>query len=261
MLGAAVTAGWSYPQRFWLAAIVMFLAFLVTWFSSAEPAKRIQLSEHKPEEHHEEKKQSFGLGKVLLSTFGMYLLILVLSSAANNGLNNQIANILPNVYGIDQATTSGLISLAGLLNIAFLVVAGAWMGRKGPMSVFVTGNVFRLVGALGLAIVGMVAQSPLLIVAAFVQLFYQGNPLVRLTQPALAVRFATIPTGAATGWVIAASAAGSFIGSLLGGFLADAFGFNSITWMAAIAAGLAVLLIIVSLLPAERRKQAAEGSV
>jgi predicted MFS family arabinose efflux permease len=261
MLGAAAAAGWSYPQRFWLSAAVMLLAFVVTWFSSAGPAKRIQLPEDKADEHHAEKKQSFGLGKVLLSTFGMYLLILILSSTANNGLNNQIANILPNVYGIDEATTSSLISLAGLLNIAFLLVAGAWMGRKGPMPIFVTGNVFRLVGALGLAIVGMVVQSPLLIVAALMQLFYQGNPLVRLTQPALAVRFATIPAGAASGWVIAASAAGSFIGSLLGGFLADALGFNSINWMAAIAAGLAVLLIIVSLLPAERKKKAEEAAV
>jgi len=260
MLGAAVTAGWSYPHRFWMAAIVMFLAFLITWFSSKKPAERIQLPEDQPEELHEQKKQSFGLGKVLFSTFGMYLLILVLSSTANNGFNNQVANILPNVYGIDQATTSGLISLAGLLNIGFLLGAGAWMGRKGPMSVFVAGNVFRLVGALGLAIVGMLAQSPLLIVVALVQLFYQGNPLVRLTQPSLAVRFATIPAGAASGWVIAASAAGSFIGSLLGGFLADALGFNSITWMAAIAAGLAVLLIIVNLLPAYQRKKAEEAA-
>jgi predicted MFS family arabinose efflux permease len=133
------------------------------------------------------------------------------------------------------------------------------MGRKGPMPVFVTGNLFRLVGGLGLAVLGMAAQSPLLIVAAFMQLFYQGNPLVRLTQPALAVRFATIPVGAASGWVIAASAAGSFLGSLIGGFLADAVGFNAINWMAAIAAGLAVLLIVVSLLPAERKKRAEEA--
>ena len=121
------------------------------------------------------------------------------------------------------------------------------------MPVFVTGNLFRLVGGLGLAILGMAAQSPLLIVVALMQLFYQGNPLVRLTQPALAVRFATIPAGAA-------SAAGSFLGSLLGGFLADAVGFNAINWMAAIAAGLAVLLIVVSLLPADRKLKAEEAA-
>jgi predicted MFS family arabinose efflux permease len=259
LLGAAAAAGGSFVQGFWLAAVVMFLAFLITWFSSKKPAERIQLLEDTPADD-KEKKQSFGLGKVLFSMFGMYLLILTLSSLANNGLNNQIANILPNVFGADQATVSGLISLAGLLNIAFLLAAGAWMGRKGPMPVFLTGNAFRLVGGLGLAILGMAAKSPLLIVAAFMQLFYQGNPLVRLTQPALAVRFATIPAGAASGWVIAASAMGSFLGSLLGGYLADSIGFNAINWMAAIAAGLAVLLIVVSLLPAYRKLQPGESA-
>jgi len=259
LLGAVAAAGGSFVQGFWLAAVVLFFASLITWFSSKEPAERIQLPEAAPADD-EEKKQSSGLGKILFSMFGMYLLILTLSSLANNGLNNQIANILPNVFGIEPTTTSALISLAGLLNIGFLLAAGAWMGRKGPMPVFVAGNVFRLVGGLGLAILGMATQSPLLIVVAFMQLFYQGNPLVRLTQPALAVRFASIPAGAASGWVIVASAMGSFLGSLLGGYLADSIGFNAISWMAAIAAGLAVVLIVVSLLPAYRKLQPEEAS-
>lgn len=260
ILGAAAAAGMSYSGRFWIAAAVMLVAFLVTWFSSAGPAKRIQLLEDKPDEHHEEAKKSTGLRGILLSTFGMYLLILILSSVANNGINNQIANILPNVYGIDETTTSGLISLAGLLNIVLFLAAGAWMGRSGAMPGFAMGNVLRLVGALGMAILGLVANAPILIVVAFMQLLYQGNPFVRLTQPSIAVRFATIPAGAASGWVIGASAIGSFIGSVVGGFLADSVGFNAINWMAAAAAGLAVVLIVVSLLPAERKKKAEEAA-
>ncbi len=260
MLGAAAAAGWSYPQRFWLAGAVMLLAFLATWFSSGEPAKRIQLPEDKADEHHEEKKKSFGLGGVLFSTFGLYLLILILSSVANNGINNQIANILPNVYGIDQTTTSGLISLAGLLNIAIFFVAGAWMGRSGAMTPFAVGNLARLVGALGLAVLGLVANSPVLLVAAFMQLLYQGNPFVRLTQPVVAVRFATIPAGAASGWVIGASAIGSFLGSVIGGFLADSVGFNAINWMGVIAAGAAVALLFIGLWPAERKKRKEEAA-
>ena len=69
------------------------------------------------------------------------------------------------------------------------------------------------------------------------QIMYQSNPFVRLTQPVVAMRFATIPAGQASGWVIAAAAAGSFIGSLIGGFLADSVGFNAINWMGAIAVG------------------------
>ncbi len=65
-----------------------------------------------PEVEETVKARNTGIKGVLFSTFGVYLLILILSSVANNGINNQIANILPNVYGIDQATTSAL-DLAG----------------------------------------------------------------------------------------------------------------------------------------------------
>jgi predicted MFS family arabinose efflux permease len=261
LLAAAARAGWSYTQRFWLAAAVMALAFLVTWFTSAKPEQRIRAAGAKANEKAEQgEAKKVGLRAVLLSTFGVYLLVLILSSVANNGINNQIANIMPNVYGIDAATTSALISLAGVLNIVFFFAAGAWMGRSGAMPSFMMGNVLRLVGALGLAVLGMAANAPVLIVVAFMQILYQGAPFVRLTQPVVAVRFATIAAGAASGWVIGASALGSFFGSVLGGFLADGVGFNAINWMGAIAAGLAVLLIVVNLWPAERKKREEEAA-
>jgi len=60
--------------------------------------------------------------------------------------------------------------------------------------------------------------------------------------------------------VIGASAIGSFLGSVLGGMLADKVGFNAINWMAAIAAGLAVLLIFIVMWPAERKKRTEESA-
>jgi len=258
MMAAAANAGMGFDARFMIAAAVMLICFVITWFSSAKPAKRIILQEDKPDEAHEDAKKSIGLKQVFISTFGLYLLILILSSTGNNGINAQIANILPNVYGIDEATTSSLISLAGLLNILFFFVAGAWLSRSGAMPDFTTGNIMRLVGAIGLAVLGLAAKSPILLVAASMQIFYQANPFVRLTQSVLAMRFSSIPPGQASGWVIAAAAFGSFLGSLIGGWLADAVGFNAINWMGAIAVGVAVLLIFIGLWPAERKKRAEE---
>jgi len=262
IMGAAAAAGMSYSNRFWIAAGVMLLAGIVTWVGSGKAAAQIQVAANANNNADEstDKPKSTGLGSVLFSTFGVVLLILILSSVASNGINNQIANILPNVYGIDEATTSGLISLAGLLNIIFFFVAGWWMGRSGAMPDFIIGNVLRLAGALGLALLGMVSGSPILLVAASMQLLYQGLPFVRLTQPVVAIRFATIPAGAASGWVLGASAIGSFVGSVVGGWLADKVGFNAINWMGAIAGGAAVLLVFIVLLPAERRKRAAENA-
>ncbi len=198
---------------------------------------------------------------MLFSTFGIYLLILVSSSIASNGINNQIANILPNVYGLTEAATSGLISLAGLLNIGVFFLAGWWMGRSGIMAPFAMGQIARLAGSLGMAVLGLITQStPLIMVAISMQVLYQGMPFIRLTQPVGAIRFSTISAGQASGWVIGASAVGSFVGSVLGGWLADKVGFNAINWMGAVAAGLAVLLTFIVIFPADRRirKEAAE---
>lgn len=256
----AAAASTDYSTRFWLAGGFILVCFVVTWFATAVPAKRIVMHEDKSDPQQEIQKKSFGLKQVLISNFGLFLLILVLSSLGNNGINAQIANIMPKVYGMDQATTSSLISLAGLINIAFFVVAGAWLGRSSALPVFTTGNVLRLVGALLMAVIGMMSKSPILLAAAAMQVMYQSNPFVRLTQPVVAMRYATVPAGQATGWVIAAAAAGSFFGSLIGGWLADAVGFNAINWMGAIAVGASVALLVFGLWPSERKKRAEEAA-
>ena len=258
LLAVAVSANLGFSARFTIAAIFMLVSAILTWFTTAKPAERIALPEDKPAEAVSDPKKSFGLRQVLFSTFGMTLLILTLSSVGNNGINAQIANIMPNVYGADQQTTSALISLAGLLNIVFFIVAGRWMARSGSMSVLTGATVIRLVGALGMALIGLLASELLLVAALFVLIFYQGNAFNRISQGVVGMRFATIPAGETSGWVIAASAAGSFLGALIGGYLASSIGFNAINWMAAIAVGVALLLLVLFLWPAERRKRAEE---
>jgi predicted MFS family arabinose efflux permease len=249
----------SYEARFWIAAGVILIIFLIVWPTSAKPAAKIQTADSSP---GDVQSKSSGLKQILVSTFGVYLLVLILSSVGNNGINNQIANIFPNVYGIDSATTSALISVAGLLNIIFYIVAGRWMARSGAMPDFTFGTIIRLVGTLGLALLGLLTKNaPLLLVAISMQLLYQSNAFIRFTQPVLGVRFSTLGPGSASGWVIGAAAIGSFIGSLLGGWLADAVGYNAINWMATIAIGIAMALVIFSLWPAERKKRAEENAV
>ena len=260
ILALAVTANLDFSARFLIAAGFMLICAILTWFTTAEPAKRIVLQEDKPDEQHEEKNRSFGLKQVLFSSFGLTLLILTLSSVGNNGINAQIANILPNVYGMDQQTTSALISLAGLFNIGLFIVAGRWMARSGGMTVQTGATVIRLIGALGMALVGLMANAPILLAAAFMQILYQSNPFSRISQGVVGMRFTTIPAGETSGWVIAASAAGSFLGALIGGFLASSIGFNAINWMAVIAVGAALLLLVLFLWPAERKKSTTEAT-
>ena len=252
LLLAAVT-GWSFSARFWLGAAIAGASFAVVLLTSAGVDRRLQNHIDATEASDTIEIQKASLRQVFFSMFGVFILVLTLSSVANNGINNQISNIMPNVYGIDEQTTATLISLAGLLNILLFFPAGRWMGSSGAFAPFAAGVIARFVGALGMGLVGLMTDTPVLLAAAFMQIVYQSNPFARLAQSTLAVRFAAFPAGAASGWVIAASAFGSFIGSVLGGFLADELGFNSIAFMAAIAAGAAVALIVLVLAPANRR--------
>ena len=265
-LGAANRAGWEFTSMFWLAAVMLFGAFLVTWFTSAGPARRIaevldEAGGGGAGDTARSQPSSVSLRAVLFSAFGLFLAISVFTSIANNGINSQIANILPNVYGISAEGVSALVALAGLLNIVLFIPAGRMMARRGAYDVYRLGVILRLGGALGMAVVGAVANSAELIAVAFMQLLYQGSPFARLAQPGTAMRFATFSAGIANGWLIAASAVGSLIGSLGGGFLADKFGFNSVNWFGAGAAAVSVLLLIVWLTPINRaQREAAPAS-
>jgi predicted MFS family arabinose efflux permease len=247
----AAVAAWSFSNRFWLGAAVAALSFVIVWLTSrgvSERLKRATSQNDSSGDAHDRKK--IGLKQVLLSTFGIYFAVLVLTSVASNGVNAQIANIMPNVYGIDAKTTSALISLAGLLNIVLYFPVGRWMARKGPFSPFMTGVAARMMAGLGMGTVGLMTDNKVLLGAAFMQLMYQAAPFVRLPQAGLAVRFASFPAGQANGWVIAASALGSFVGALLGGYLAKEFGYNSINWMAAIAGAGSFAILFIWLRPA-----------
>ena len=257
---ASIT-GWSFANRFWLGAGIVALSFVVVWFTTADVSQRLKhATAGDVTVNADGGRKKIGLKQVLISTFGIYFAVLVFTSIANNGVNAQIANIMPNVYGIDAKTTSALISLAGLLNIILYFPAGRWMARKGPFPPFMAGIVGRMIAGLGMGAVGLMTDNKALLGAAFMQLMYQAAPFVRLAQPGLAVRFASFPAGQASGWVIAGSAIGSFVGSLLGGYLADAFGYNAVNWMAGAAGAGAVLILFMWLRPAEKRMRNGEKS-
>jgi MFS family permease len=263
MMGAAIAAGWSYPQRFWLAAAFLFVLFIFVWGGSAKATRRLHATMYDPTTPNETDQKATvdsadhpSLKNILLSNFGLFTLIMILSSINNNGVGSQIANIMPNVYGFSDVATASLVALAGVLSMVASLAGGAWMVRSDPMTVYFGGVCMRLVGALGLALVGMLAGSPLILAAAFMMILYMGVPVARLAQGPIGYRFAIVQAGEAVGFIYGASALGAFFGSLLAGFAADAFGFNAVNWMGAIAGGLAVILIIFRMWPSWRQNEA-----
>ena len=51
LLAIAVSAKLDFSARFMIAAVFMLICAVITWFTTAAPAKRIVLPEEKPDEH------------------------------------------------------------------------------------------------------------------------------------------------------------------------------------------------------------------
>lgn len=178
------------------------------------------------------------------AVFWVFLVVVLVSSLGNNGLTSQLANVMPAVYGFSNAGTSLLLGLAGLLNIAVLIVAGRWMIHAGPLTVYVAGTALRAIGAITMAVIGLFT-NPILILAGVAMLVtYQAVPIPRLAASEIAAQLApTGMTARANGMYFAASALGSVLGCLGAGLLAG-FSFEAVVWLAALAGSSATLVAL-----------------
>jgi MFS family permease len=247
MLAAAAAAGWSFPARFYLAAGVLAFLAVVVWLTSGKPAKAIHVDHPTPSIPGPPGEQvPTAKSKVLTRTFALVLGIAFFTSVAFQSIVGQISNILPKVFGYSEAQTASLVSTAGLIAIGVFFVAGRMLRTKQAATTTYTGVVLRAIVALGLAILGMFVTSPIAIVSVLVLLLYASNSFVDLAVYPLGVRAATVRASEASGWVFGAIALAGALGSVLAGVLAEAFGFNSINWLASIAGAGAVVLLAVS---------------
>jgi predicted MFS family arabinose efflux permease len=178
--------------------------------------------------------------------FSIGLGVAFLTSIAYQAVLSQISNILPDVFGFTQTETASLVSTAGLVAIFVFFAAGRMVRVKDAATTTITGVVIRAVAAVGLAVAGATLASPILLASLLVLLLYASNSFVDLAIYPFGVRSASVPASEASGWVFGSIALAGAFGSVAGGLLADAFGFNSINWMAAVAGILAVLLVVVA---------------
>jgi predicted MFS family arabinose efflux permease len=257
----------GYPERFWLAAGFCLLGFALTLVTVRSPVERLHAAMYRAQSASPAasvgsdgaRPHAPGLRQVLGSMFGVFLLIVALSSVTGVGITSQIANIMPTVFGYSSSATAALVSIAGVVSLVAILAAGRWMQHAGPMAVFYLGTACRLVGAAGMAVLGMTGSLPLLAGVFAIVLMSLGRAISKLGQPALAFRIASVRAGAALGFLFGAAALGGFVGSLIGGFAAAAFGFNAVNWIGAGAGAAALTILIGSLTPAYRApaKQAA----
>jgi predicted MFS family arabinose efflux permease len=246
-LAAAASAGWSFPARFYLAAAILAVFAVLVWFTSAGPARNIHIETSPADPDNAKGEQvTASKPKVLTGGFGLVLGVAFLTSVAFQSVVGQIGNILPEVFGFSQTGTASLVSTAGLVAIGVFFVAGRMLQTKGAATATATGVVLRAFAILGLAFVGAVLASPIVVASVLVLVLYASDSFVDLAIYPLGVRAASVRASEASGWVFGAIALAGALGSVLSGVLADAFGFNSINWLASVAGAGAVVLMLVA---------------
>ena len=244
LLGAVLVAiaeasGMSTTAVFLAATVVLLALTVASWPFLRVPADRLAAAVRAAPPAQAGSTDSAdpktGVGRLLRSLFGLFLLAVMLSSIGNNGLTSQLANVMPHVYGFTDTATSLLLGAAGLINIPVILVTGKWLTHTRTINVYAAGTALRAVGALAMALIGLMT-TPVLVLAAIAMLItYQGVPVPRVAAADLAVQLS--PTGPvqADGYYFAASAVGSVVGCLLAGLLAQSESFNAVNWLAAIA--------------------------
>lgn len=136
VIAAMQAAGWSTAQVFLAATAVTLLLAAISWPAMTVPARRLTAATLAPPVHDAEDAAApegaarRGFRSMLQSTFGVFLLVVVLSSIDNNGLTSQISTVMPQVCGFSDSATSLLVGLAGLINIPVIIGTGIWMARS-----------------------------------------------------------------------------------------------------------------------------------
>ena len=242
-------AGLSFSVRFSITAGVAAFCLLLTAAANREAAARIKDTRH-------EAIGAAGPGKVplrnlLVSTFGLFLLAVICTRAALEMFFGQYPNYMQGVFQISPALAATALSVAAVITLFILDVAGRWMGRSGPSPVWLT--------ATGVPIIAAGALIPLALLVPVSVLLPLGMYVVlrlcmswsNLTQPPLARGISRATLGTTQGVLLGAMVIGFIAGNMSGGWLADAFGFESIPWA---VAGLSVAALLLGYLAVKRSR-------
>jgi len=244
LLGALVVAGlvqWrlSFSACFTIMAGVAAACLLVTSATNGRAAARIKYTER-------DIVKPAGAGKVplrslLAPTFGLFLLAAMSARAGLDMLYGQYPNYMQHVFQISPALSATALSVCALLTLVVLEPIGRWMARSGPPLVWLAALSVPIVAAGALILLASLAPVPAFLPLAVYVILRLCVSWANLAQPPLAHGLSKAPLGTTQGILWGSLIIGFMIANMVGGWLADAFGFESIPWA---IVGLSVLALL-----------------
>lgn len=241
LIAGLTQAGLSFQVRFLVMAAIPFIGFFIVAATNKTATERLRHTAAAPQEETSGETK-LTLGTILLTTFGLFLLAMALNGLSQSVLESQYPNYMQRVFTIGPALSATALSVAAVANLLFLGVAGRWMAKKGPNPVFITSLIMRLAAAVILIGLAMVGKVPAILPLGMYVILLVGIAWVDLAGPVLAGRLSVAGIGATQGLLMGSLALGTFFGALLGGWLAETFGFQTLPWITAIGVAFAIVL-------------------
>jgi MFS family permease len=194
--------------------------------------------------HHLDLKAWKKLGGFLLSPFGLFLLVWVLTFAGPAAVFSQFPVLMQQEFGVTPALSSTAFAVAAGVGLALYSPAGAWSRQFGPLRVLRIAWVMRLAAALALFGLGYTALSisGWLALLAFALIVLAWS-VISVAGTTLAAGLSAAGEGEGLGIFNAATALAGVLGAVLGGWAAGVWGYNSLAFLG--AAGVALGLVIV----------------
>jgi hypothetical protein len=185
-----------------------------------------------------------GLGAVLLSSFGLVLLVVLISFAAHSVIESQYANFMTNVFNINGEISAIALAVAVLISVPIFPVVGRWLANAPYRLPLLIGTGLRAFVGLGLWLVAGIAGLPPLVPLVLYGVLMVVMPLTDISGALLAANTSPIGPGGGQGGNGFALAGAAVLGAFIGGWAAEAIGFTSLGLIVGILAIVAFVLAL-----------------
>ena len=217
-----------------LDAAVAAVAFVVMWPLTKGPAERVadQLdatAEIVALSGGSKKRLSFAA--VLLSGFGLFLLINFLSQFGEQLVESQYPNYLNDVFKIEPETAALAMALAVLISAPLYPLSGRWAAKSGPKLPFMVSIAMRTLTVGGLAFIsiniGDASQGVQTLALVLFGLMIVVYPFFEVNTSLIAAKTSPVGPGGGQGFQGGATQLAGIMGGFTAGWLANQAGYQT----------------------------------
>ncbi len=196
--------------------------------------------------HHLTAEALSGIGGLLRSPFGLFLLVWLLTFGGTAVIFSLYPVLMQGLFGVTPQVSSPVFAVAAGVGLFLYSPAGSWSARLGTRRVMLVGFAARLVAVTAILVLGATHAAGLswLALLGFVFIVLAWS-LLSVSSTALAAALSPAGEGAGLGLFNAVTALAGVLGSFLGGAIAGASGFPAALGLAlaGILAGLVLFLV------------------